>query len=29
MAIELVKCNINWKINQCIELIKKASKKCM
>ena len=23
MAIELVKCNINWKINQCIDLIKK------
>ena len=22
MAIELVKCNINWKINQCIDLIK-------
>ena len=26
MAIELVKCNINWKINQCIELIKKQAK---
>ena len=26
MAIELVKCNINWKINQCIELIKKQTK---
>ncbi len=25
MAIELVKCNINWKINQCIELIKKQA----
>ena len=26
MAIELVKCNINWKINQCIELIKNQAK---
>ena len=25
IAIELVKCNINWKINQCIELIKKQA----
>ncbi len=25
MAMELVKCNINWKINQCIELIKKQA----
>ena len=25
MAVELVKCNINWKINQCIELIKKQA----
>ena len=25
MAIELVKCNINWKINQCIDLIKKQA----
>ena len=26
MSFELVKCNINWKINQCIELIKKQAK---
>ena len=26
MAKELVKCNINWKINQCIDLIKKQQK---
>jgi len=27
MAKELVKCNINWKINQCIDLIKKQAEK--
>jgi len=27
MAKELVKCNIDWKINQCIELIRKQAKK--
>ena len=27
MAKELVKCNINWKINQCINLIKKQAEK--
>jgi magnesium transporter len=27
MAKELVKCNIDWKINQCIDLIRKQAKK--
>ena len=27
MAKELVKCNVDWKINQCIELIRKQAKK--